>query len=144
MNEPLSPLNNQDLIKKAQKSRQSVSAEVFGKYHIKEAFKAKVVPKSADVKKRIEERLTSAFMFMGLDDNDLKVVIDAMDEKKAPANEFVIKEGDNGDVLYIVESGELSCTKVIDGKETYLKNFNPGDVFGELALLYNAPRAASI
>jgi hypothetical protein len=67
-----------------------VSAEVFGKYHIKEAFKAKVIPKGEDVKKRIEERLLQAFMFMSLDESDLKVVIDAMDEKKAQPNEFII------------------------------------------------------
>ena len=83
-------------------------------------------------------------MFMALDDNELQVVIDAMDEKKVPAGEYVIKEGDAGDVLFIVESGELSCTKVIDGASKFLKKYNPGDVFGELALLYNAPRAASI
>ena len=42
-------------------------------------------------------------MFMSLDDHELAVVIDAMDEKKVAAKEFIIKEGDNGDVLYIVE-----------------------------------------
>lgn len=47
-------------------------------------------------------------------------------------------------MLYIVESGTLKCTKVIDGKETFLKKYTAGDVFGELALLYNAPRAATI
>jgi len=83
-------------------------------------------------------------MFMSLDEKDLKVVIDAMDEKKVAPGEYVIREGDNGDVLYIVESGDMSCTKVLGGKETFLKNYGPGDVFGELALLYNAPRAASI
>jgi CRP-like cAMP-binding protein len=39
----------------------------------------------------------------------------------AKANEFIIKEGEPGEVLYIVESGSLSCTKVIGGKETFLK-----------------------
>jgi hypothetical protein len=63
----------------AQKTRQSVSAEVFGKYHIKEAFKAKVIPKSADVTEKIHERLSGAFMFMSLDEKEMKVVIDAMD-----------------------------------------------------------------
>jgi len=48
-----------------------VSAEVFGKFHVKEAFKANVVKKDQDVKKRIEERLLQAFMFMALDDNEL-------------------------------------------------------------------------
>ena len=47
-------------------------------------------------------------MFMALDDKDLKTVIDAMDDKKVSAKDFVIKEGENGDVLYIVESGDLS------------------------------------
>ena len=83
-------------------------------------------------------------MFMSLDDKELQVVIDAMDEKKFAAKEYIIKEGENGDVLYIVESGEAVCTKVIDGKETVLKNYKEGEVFGELALLYNAPRAATI
>lgn len=81
---------------------------------------------------------------MALDEKELKVVIDAMDERKVQKGEYVIKEGENGDVLYIVEQGEMSCTKVINGKETFLKKYGPADVFGELALLYNAPRAATI
>lgn len=83
-------------------------------------------------------------MFMSLDEKDMKVVIDAMDSKNFSAGETVIQEGEPGDVLYIVESGDLSCHKIIDGESKFLKNYTPGDVFGELALLYNAPRAATI
>ena len=57
-------------------------------------------------------------MFMSLDEADLKVVIDAVDMRKTNAGEFVIEEGEPGEVLYIVESGDMSCTKIIDGKET--------------------------
>lgn len=128
----------------AQKARISVSAEVFGKYNMKEAFVAKVIPKNQEIKNKIKERITSAFMFMGLEEKDLQVVIDAMDQKKAAADEYVIREGEKGDVLYILESGTMKCTKVIDNAPKYLKQFNAGDVFGELALLYNAPRAATI
>ena len=128
----------------AKKSRTSVSAEAFGKYHVKQAFKPQVIVKSDEVKNKIKQRLEQAFMFMALDENELQVVIDAMDEKKAAADEFLIKEGDAGDCLFIVESGELKCTKVIGGENKFLKKYVPGDVFGELALLYNAPRAASI
>lgn len=58
----------------------------------------------------------------------------------------VIQQGDAGDVLYVVDSGTLDCVKRFkpDADETYLKTYQPGESFGELALLYNAPRAATI
>ena len=69
-----------------------------------------------------------------------------MQEIKAPANEVIIKEGDQGDCLYVVGSGNLECTKVFPGQTdpTFLLSYTAGAAFGELALLYNAPRAATI
>lgn len=69
--------------------------------------------------------------------------------------ETVIRQGDPGENLYVVEKGILICTKVSvsslcltiqnDGKhEEFLKEYLPGEAFGELALLYNVPRAANI
>jgi len=47
----------------------------------------------------------------------------------------------------MVDSGKLSCykrLKTTDEEDTFLLDYNPGQIFGELALLYNAPRGASI
>lgn len=38
-----------------------------------------------------------------------------MEERKTVENETIIKEGENGDALFIVESGEYDCFKVING-----------------------------
>lgn len=57
---------------------------------------------------------------------------------------MVIKEGEDGDMLYIIGDGEYECTKVIGGKKTYLKTYKAGEFFGELALMYSAKRAATI
>ena len=85
-------------------------------------------------------------MFSGLDEKEKQIVVDAMQEKLTSAGEVVIKEGDEGDSLYVVGSGTLSCTKVFKGQTspTHLKKYEAGEAFGELALLYNAPRAATI
>jgi cAMP-dependent protein kinase regulator len=69
-----------------------------------------------------------------------------MDEKRFKSGEDVITQGDKGDCLYFVESGNLECYKQFSKgeKPVLVKKYEPGDSFGELALLYNAPRAATI
>jgi cAMP-dependent protein kinase regulator len=67
-----------------------------------------------------------------------------MEETYTTTGQDVIVEGEQGDTLFIINQGDFDCYKVIHGTETYLKTYHPGEFFGELALMYNAPRAASI
>lgn len=69
-----------------------------------------------------------------------------MEHKEYEAGEMVIKEGEDGDNVFIVEEGKLKCTKKDKktGEDVFLLEYHKGMAFGELALLYNAPRAASI
>lgn len=86
-------------------------------------------------------------MFKALGDDEMKIVVDAMQGVDFKAGETVITEGEPGSVLYVCETGQLDCSKKLtpgSDAETYLKTYEPGDAFGELALLYNAPRAATI
>lgn len=85
-------------------------------------------------------------MFASLSNQDQQTVIDAMEAKNYSPNEYIIKQGDDGKELFIVSEGQLSCSKIFPGKteETFLKTYKPGEVFGELSLFYNTPRAASI
>ena len=85
-------------------------------------------------------------MFKDLSEQDFKTIIDAMDVNSYQIGDHVIKQDDDGFELYIVSEGILRCTKLFSGQteETFLKNYNIGEVFGELSLFYNTPRAASI
>lgn len=85
-------------------------------------------------------------MFAALDKKELDIVVDAISEVKGGPGEAIIVEGDEGDCMYVLEEGKLECTKVFagDSQPTKLKVYEPGEGFGELALLYNAPRAATI
>lgn len=126
--------------------RSSVSAEAYGKFNKKEAFVPKIVKKTNEQLERIRTRVTQSFLFNSLEEKDLLCVINAMDEVKFKTGLYVIKQGENGDVLYLVESGSLDCFKTFNKNEgeKYLKTYTQGEAFGELALLYNAPRAATI
>ena len=127
-------------------ARVSVSAEAFGQWNKKEDFHPRVINKSEDQKNRIHERLGKSFMFAALDDHEKQIIVDAMEERQFSEGDQVILQGDDGHELFVVDSGKLACSKVFAGGEEpkFLKNYHPGEAFGELALLYNAPRAASI
>ena len=126
--------------------RSGVSAEVYGKNNQKEKFVPRVIPKSEAVKERIQRQLQRSFMFMNLEKEEKEIVLDAMDEKKYSSGEVVIQQGDDGDNLYLVDSGKLECSKLFDTWTTpkFLRNYVEGESFGELSLLYNTKRAATI
>ena len=126
--------------------RTSVSAEVYGVHNVKKPYVPRVIPKTKEQINRIKDKCMQSFIFNSLEDKELKTVIDSFEEKHYKSGENVITQGDEGDVLYLVDSGELDCEKVFKAGDppTYLKTYKPGESFGELALLYNAPRAATI
>ena len=92
------------------------------------------------------KRLQQVFMFQTLDDKAKETIVSAMEEKNFPKGTFVIRQGEEGNDLYVVELGELDCfrSKSAGQKPQHLKTYIPGESFGELALLYNAPRAATV
>ena len=61
--------------------RSGVSAEVYGQFHKKESFVAKIVPKSQEQIRRIKSSVIHSFLFGNLEQKDLEVVINAMEEK---------------------------------------------------------------
>ena len=122
----------------------AVSAEAYGAHNQKGDFTPKIVEKSPEIISKLQSRLMQAFMFNNLDANEFKVVVSAIEEANFETGASVITEGEQGDCMYVLESGSLECTKVINGTKTHLKNYEAGEGFGELALLYNAPRAATI
>ena len=126
--------------------RKGVSAEAYGQFNKKEDFVARMIPKSEEQIQRIKSSVIHSFLFSSLEAKDLEIVIGAMEEKRFKSGDDVIVQGEQGDCLYFVESGNLDCYKQFakGEKPILVKKYQPGDSFGELALLYNAPRAASI
>jgi len=123
------------------KNRQGIMAESYdptagGKVEVKR------VEKPDAVKDLIRKALQggAAFLFSSLSATELETVVMAMAEKAVAPGDVVIKQGDKGDYFYVVESGAYSI--FVNGTKVAARG--PGDAFGELALLYNCPRAATI
>mmetsp|Transcript_4855 Transcript_4855/g.4608 ORF Transcript_4855/g.4608 Transcript_4855/m.4608 type:complete len:101 (+) Transcript_4855:923-1225(+) len=72
------------------------------------------------------------------------LLCDAVKKVKYIKGDRVIKEGDPGDSFYFLLSGTAIAKKLIDGKVKNVMSYNPGDYFGERALLTQEPRAATI
>jgi CRP/FNR family transcriptional regulator len=58
-------------------------------------------------------------------------------------DEMVFAENEPGRELYIIQSGRVKITKMVNGQEVMLAVLQTGDIFGEMALLDNKPRSAS-
>jgi len=126
-------------------NRQSVSAEAYGDWNKQnKTFVPPVYEKTEEQMTRIRDILDKSFIFTCVDDKQQEVLLKAMNKVTLKPEDKVITEGDAGDFLFVVDEGKLICYKESIGEGTVLKTCVGGDIFGELALLYNCPRAASV
>ena len=98
------------------------------------------MPKSDEARERIRVAIQASILFQGLEDEQEEAILDAMFEKQAAEGEVVIKEGDEGDNFYVIESGVFEATK----GEKSLFTYEGKGSFGELALMYSCARAATV
>jgi hypothetical protein len=58
--------------------------------------------------------------------------------------EVIVREGDEGDEAYMIVAGRCRAYRTVEGREETLATMEPGDAFGEMALILYEPRAASV
>ena len=89
----------------------------------------------------LKETMATNRLMKALAPSDREQLGLAFQKKEFAAGETLIKQGDQGDLFYILDTG--SCDISIDGKGSVMKA-TKGVSFGELALLHDAPRAATV
>lgn len=115
--------------------------------------------KNNEIRVKISKILRSIVMFKYLPDDDFNQIIDNMFERRCNAGDVIIKEGDDGNYFYVIDKGMYEIFKKAHSRNNnHTKNSNDEteqfgnkvgeykDIgyFGELALLYNQPRSATI
>ena len=79
-------------------------------------------------------------LFADLDDRELEQIASSMRERRFDAGDSVTQEGAGGVGFFVVEEGEADVTV---GGETR-GSVGPGDYFGEIALINESPRTATL
>jgi signal transduction histidine kinase len=88
--------------------------------------------------------LEQSRLFRHLNAEELKILRQAAPERRFPAGQEIFKEGDRGDGIYVVRQGRVRITGLV-AKDTrhVFSRIEPGDFFGEMAVLEDKPRSAS-
>ncbi|MBX3617286.1 Crp/Fnr family transcriptional regulator [Nitrosomonas sp.] len=89
--------------------------------------------------------LRSNELFSHLGDAELKMVAELTKIRTVPKNTLLISEGDMSDVMYLIKEGKVDVMVTNEkGEQFVLSTLKQGENFGELSLLDNHPRSASI
>jgi cAMP-dependent protein kinase regulator len=124
---------------KARERRGAVSAEPY-KEEDATSYVKTVIPKDYATMQSLSKAIQTNLLFSHLDDSEKSDIFDAMQPFNYKPDETIIQQGEEGDFFYIIDLGEV---------EVYVNNkcvtaISDGGSFGELALIYGTPRAATI
>ena len=126
--------------------RVSVSAESMDPTKLKnQRSLLVVVDKSPDVTERLLRVVGKSPLLRMLDEEQKDMIVKAFTGPLVKeVGETIIQQGDTGDVFYLLESGHVDVYVQKKGEDRKkVHTYKSGDAFGELALMYNAPRAAT-
>ncbi len=91
-----------------------------------------------------EEVVRRAPLFTALDEEAAVSLRSSMDSVKIAKGGILLKEGDDGEHLYVIIDGKLKLgTSSGDGRENLLSILGPGEMFGELSLFDPGPRTST-
>lgn len=94
---------------------------------------------------RIVHFLTSVQLFHGLKDRQLKQIAKRTRERFYKKDDLIVEQGKMGVGLFIIESGQVEVIRTRpDGTSFVVDKLGPTQFFGELSLLDEAPRTASV
>ncbi len=110
------------------------------------SYVPKVIEKPKNIKDLLMGVVTTNILFSSYAREEHNAIVDAFECREVGGEIFVIRQGEPGEHFYVVQSGTLEIfVKSKGGEETRVgSTLGPGSCFGELALMYNTPRAASI
>ena len=96
-------------------------------------YNCAVASASADILRRVP-------LFAGLDNKELDQIASSLRERRFKAGDVVTQEGSGGVGFFVVEEGEADVS--IGGESK--GSIGPGDYFGEIALINESPRTATL
>ncbi|XP_062403738.1 cAMP-dependent protein kinase type II-beta regulatory subunit [Sardina pilchardus] len=125
--------------------RASVCAEAFNPDEEDDDKEPRTThPKTDEQRQRLQEACKDILLFKNLDPEQMSQVLDAMFEKRVEVGEHIIDQDDDGDNFYVIERGTFDIVVRADSAERTVGSYDNRGSFGELALMYNTPRAATI
>jgi len=91
------------------------------------------------------EALRAIPLFSRVSDDDLEEIASLLIERRFPKNSTVVEEGLPGDYMYVIREGRVKVTKASDdGREKIMNFLEAGSFFGDMSLLANDVRSASV
>jgi small-conductance mechanosensitive channel len=98
----------------------------------------------ADFERQIMEGLRQVDFLRGLRDEELRLLVPGVVVQKFGAGESIVREGDEGESLFIMRLGTVEVVAAKNGKQVHITNLSPPAFFGEMALMTGEKRTATI